>query len=358
MKWGLIVRQLLKELISFTGPCGFEQDVARYFVNRLKDQVDDYWVDGIGNVIVKKQGAYPGPTLLISAHSDEVGFIVKKIEPSGLIRFEKLGGHDDRVLLAQRVAVRTESGTIRFGVIGTISAHMMKYDNPDLVRKHQQLYIDVGAADAAEVAQLGIKIGDPIAWATDYQEFGLHRVIGKGFDDRAGCAVLVKALEETDFSKVHGTVYGSFSAQEEVGLRGARVAAHQVNADVAIAVDTTAVSDTSETMMDQTLFLGKGPGIKIMDFTLVASVSVWKKLERLAIEHGIAYQLEIFPGIGTDAGELHLEKAGVPTSVISIPSRYAHSPVEVLDLNDLEGAKNLLKEFILALSTKEEFRFI
>ena len=352
------MRSLLKDLVSLHGPCGFEHDVARYLYNRLKDRADEIWVDGLGSVIVKMQGAHPGPTLMLSAHADEVGFIVKKIEKNGLIRFEKVGGHDDRILLSERVVIKTQDGTLRQGVIGCISCHMLRFDNPQLVRKHSEMYIDVGAKDAEGVARLGIRVADPITWYTPYEEFGEGRVMGHGFDDRAGCAVLCKCLEDIDFSKVHGTVYGVFSAQEELGLRGARVASQQITADVALAIDTTACSDTFEAMMDNTMILGGGVGIKAMDFSLLASLSVRKKLTQLAEEHDIPHQIEIFCGIGTDAGEMHKEKAGVPTSVLSIPSRYAHCPVEVLDLGDLQATYDLLSAFILAMRTKEEFAFL
>jgi tetrahedral aminopeptidase len=351
------MEKILKELIELSGPSGFEHDVVRYLVNRVKDLVDDYWVDGIGNVIVVKKGKQPGLKLVVSAHMDEVGFIVKKIEDNGLIRFENLGGHDDRILLAQRVKIKTDQG-IHYGVIGTISAHMKRFDDVTKIRKYSSLYIDVGVSSKEEVLELGIDVGDPITWATDYQVFGKNRVIGKGFDDRAGCAILIKALEEIDFNHVSGTVYGVFSTQEEVGLRGAKVAGQQIEADVALAVDTTAVSDTFEEMMDQTLFIGKGPGIKVMDNSLIASVAVRKKLIKIAKENNIPYQLEVFTGIGTDSGSLHQANSGVPSGVISIPSRYAHSPIEVIDLNDLNNCYELLKEFILTLKDKEEFSFI
>lgn len=351
------MRELLRELTALCAPCGFEHEAVRYLIKRFQDSGLECRADGLGNVFAVKQGHHPGPTLLVSAHMDEVGFIVKKIQSDGLLRFEKLGGHDDRVLPAQRVTVCTGQGK-RTGVIGTLSAHMMKYDDPGLVRKHSQMYIDVGARSAEEVRALGIEVGDPITWATQYEEFGHHQAIGKGFDDRAGCAVLIKALEELDDGAFNGTLVGVFSVQEEVGLRGARVAAQQVHADVALAVDTTAVSDTPEPMMDDTLRLGGGPGIKVMDFSLIASVPVRKKLEQLAKEKDMPYQLEVFPGIGTDAGELHKEKSGVPTGVISIPSRYAHTAVEVIDLRDLEAAKDLLVAFVRALQPDETFGFI
>ncbi len=352
------MQELLRELVSIPGTCGFEHEVARYLYNRLKDQADAIHVDGLGNVIVRRDGGHPGPTLMLSAHADEVGFIVKKIEKNGLLRFEKVGGHDDRTILNEHVIVRTQDGVLREGVIGCISCHMLRFDNPQLVRKHSEMYIDVGAKDAEGVRRLGIQVADPITWATPYRPFGENRAMGHGFDDRAGCAVLCKCLESLDFSQVHGTVYGVFSVQEELGLRGARVASQQIAADVALAIDTTAVSDTFEQMMDGTLALGAGVGIKAMDHSLLASVAVRRKLTALAKAHNIPHQIEVFCGIGTDAGEMHKEKAGVPTCTLSIPSRYAHCPYEVIDLSDLQATYDLLAQFILSMRSKEEFAFL
>lgn len=348
--------KLLKELTERPSPCGFEHDAIKFIYDYVKPYADDVVVDGIGNVIAHKKGGFDGPKLMVSAHVDEVGFIIKKIEPNGLLKFEFLGGHDDRTLKSQRVTIRTKSGKCLRGVIGNISVHFKKFDDPNKVRRGAELYIDCGADSAEDVCKMGISIGDYVTYATEVEEFGMNKLMGKAFDDKAGCAVLIKALMETDFTKVHGDVYFVFSTQEEVGLRGAKVAAQEVNPDVALAVDTTAVSDTLENVMDRTLFLGKGVGIKIMDFSLIASVPVKNKLIQCAEKANIKYQPEIFPGIGTDAGAFG--QAGIPSGVISVPSRYAHSPVEVIDLNELVGAKELLKEFILALDGKEDFAFL
>lgn len=351
------LEQTLRDLTDVIGPCGYEHDVVRYISKRLESIAAEYRVDGVGNIIATVRGAHPGPSILVSTHMDEVGFVVKKIEPNGLLRFEKLGGHDDRILLAQRVKIATQKG-YRNGVIGTISAHMVKFDDPLKIRKHQNLYIDVGVSSREEVEGLGIQVGDPIGFATEMQTLGEERLMGKSFDDRAGCAVLLETLADIDRHDLYGTVYGVFSVQEEVGLRGARVAAAQVQADVALAVDTTAVSDTPEEMMDATLELGKGPGIKVMDFSLIASRAVRERMVKLAEEKSIPHQLEVFPGIGTDAGELSLSGAGVPSGVISIPTRYAHSPVEVMDRRDFENTARLLKAFILSMRDKSEFAFL
>lgn len=334
--------ELLKDLSQLHGPCGFEEDVAIYIANRLRGKVDSIDVDGAGNVIVTKKGNQPGPTIVVAAHMDEVGFIVKKIENNGLIRFEKLGGHDDRILLSQRVQVKTKTG-MRSGVIGTISAHMVKFDDPQKVRAHKQLYIDIGASSKTEAEQLGVEVGDSIVWHPHFDYLTDTRVSGKAFDDRAGCAILISVLEDLQASDFSGEIIGAFTVQEEVGLRGARAVSHGVTADIAIALDTTAVSDTPEEMMDHTLSLGNGTGIKVIDFSLIANKKVKDHLVELAKKHHISYQLEVFPGIGTDAGELSLAGNGIPTGVLSIPSRYAHSSIETIDTKDYQATKDLYK---------------
>lgn len=351
--------ELLKTLTNLSGPCGYEHSVSYFLNDYLKDKVDEVTIDPIGNVIARKKGDKPGPTIILTAHMDEIGFIVKKIESNGLIRFEKLGGHDDRILLAQPVKVMGEKGDVP-GVIGTISAHYAKFDDPSKVRKHSQLYIDIGASSSEEVYELGVEIGTPITWGTEFQVFGpshKQRVRSKALDDRAGCAVLVQVLEELQTSSFAGELVFLFAVQEEVGLRGAKTAAEHIEADAAIAIDTTAVSDTPEETMDQTLALGQGTGIKVIDFSLIVHKTMKNLLIKLAKENNIPYQLEVFPGIGTDGGAVNYANKGIPTGVLSIPSRYAHSPVEVVDLCDVEATKELVKKFILNLHEGQTFPF-
>ncbi|WP_202077432.1 M42 family metallopeptidase [Caldalkalibacillus salinus] len=350
------MKTLLQELTQLIGPPGFEEKVVKYIYQKVKPYADEVRVDGIGNVIATKKGRGEGPSLLISAHMDEVGFIVKKIEPNGLLRFEKDGGHDDRILLAQKVRLQTEQGIVQ-GVIGTISAHFAKFDDPHAVRKHSQLYIDVGASSAAEAREMGIEVGTPVAWATelDYigQANGKQRLVGKAFDDRASCALLIHLLQELHTVDLKGDLHLVFSVQEEVGLRGAKVVSFDTQPDITLAIDTTPVSDTLENMMDQTLLLGQGPGIKVMDFSLVTHPWVRKRLIKVAETHHIPYQLEVFPGIGTDGGALATSLGGLPTGVISIPSRYAHSPVEVMDYEDFLYSYELTKQFVLSIGDEQ-----
>ncbi|PLR80898.1 endoglucanase [Bacillus canaveralius] len=341
--------KLLKTLTSLSGPCGYEHSVSYFLQDYLKDKTDEVFIDPIGNVIARKKGDKPGPVLLLTAHMDEIGFIVKKIEANGLLRFEKLGGHDDRILLAQPVRIMGEKGELS-GVIGTMSAHYVKFDDPAKVRKHSSLYIDIGASSKQEAEEMGVEVGTPITWGTEFQVFGPESrplVRSKALDDRAGCAVLVKVLEELQEVSFAGELIFLFAVQEEVGLRGAKTAAEHLFADAALAVDTTAVNDTPEETMDQSLSLGAGTGIKVMDFSLIVHKTVKNLLVKLAKEQGIPYQLEVFPGIGTDGGAITYSNKGIPTGVLSIPSRYAHSPVEVVDIRDIEATTELVKAFIL-----------
>jgi putative aminopeptidase FrvX len=342
-----------------SGPCGYEHSVSYFLKDYLGNQVDEVNIDPIGNVIARKKGDKPGPKVLLTAHIDEVGFIVKKIEANGLLRFEKLGGNDDRTLLAQPVKVMGLNGELP-GVIGTMSAHYVKFDDPTKVRKHSQLYIDIGASSRNEVLEMGVEVGTPVTWGTEFQHFGPKsspKIRSKSLDDRAGCAVLLQTLKELQVESFAGELIFLFAVQEEVGLRGARTAAEHINADAAIAVDTTAVSDTPEETMDQSLVLGGGTGIKVMDFSLIVHKTMKETLINLAKENKISYQLEVFPGIGTDGGAVNYANKGIPTGVLSIPSRYAHSPVEVVDVGDLEATKELLKAFILNLHEGQVFPF-
>jgi tetrahedral aminopeptidase len=346
----MMMYELLKNLCDIVGPSGFEQDVQRFILNEIKDYVDEYHVDAVGNLIVKKKGNDPSyPSLVIAAHTDEVGFIVKKIEDNGLLRFEKLGGHDDRFLNSLPVKIRSDRGIVD-GVIGTIAMHYVKWDDPKRVSSHRDLYIDIGARSAEDAKEMGIKVGQPISYGTEFKRIGNNRAVGKALDDRAGCALLIRLLKGlNDTGAKHGDIYGAFTVQEEVGLRGASVVSNAVQPEFALALDTTPTSDTPDVLMTGTRVLGNGPCIKIVDKSLIAHPLVTGHLEKVAIEGNIPYQMEVFMGIGTDAGAIHMTNKGVTTGVISIPSRYTHTPIEVVDLDDMENSYKLLHDFVVTL---------
>lgn len=358
------MKQLLTELTAIPGACAHEYPVICYIRERLQGKVDTMEIDTIGNLIVSKKGALEGPNVLLSAHSDEVGFYVSRIEPQGFIRFELRGGQDDRTLPFMPVVITTDKGPVK-GIIGSIPAHLRRFDNQEKVNHYQSLYIDIGADSKEEAMEMGVSLGDPITWDTPLTQLGKDKWLGHAFDDRAGCACLIKMYEELDFSKVHGTVWSVFSVREEVGLVGAGVAAQtlvqKMSIDCALAIDTTPSRDTLETglmgLMDKGIVLGGGPTVKILDGSYAATPSVYKKLRKVAQENGIPYQDEVFMGIGTDAGAIYNAGCGVPTSGISIPSRYCHSAREIVTEQDMNNSLALLNAFILSLEDKDEFRF-
>ncbi|MGA9286764.1 MAG: M42 family metallopeptidase [Anaerobacillus sp.] len=343
---------LLKELCDTVGPSGYEQDIQRKVVRLIKDDVDECRVDAIGNIIGKINGSSNFPSLMIAAHSDEIGFVVKKIEQNGLIRFEQVGGFDNRILLSQPIVIKSDNGPVH-GVIGTISAHYVKWDDPNRVSNHRELYIDIGALNDEEVLSMGIRIGQPISYGSELKKVGpehAQKVMGKALDDRAGTALLIDLIRKLKKSEhEHGDIYMAFTVQEEVGLRGASVVAASIKPDYAIALDTTPTSDTNDVIMTGTRVLGGGPCIKLADKSLISHPLVSQQLLKVAKENAIPYQEEIFMGIGTDAGAIHMTGEGISTGAVSIPSRYTHSPHEVVDLNDLTHTRELLLSFITSL---------
>jgi putative aminopeptidase FrvX len=341
---------LLEKLSNAFGPSGCEDEVRRMLARALRDQVDDLQTDALGNLIAFKQGTGPEPRLkvMVDAHTDEVGLMITRIEKNGTLGFRAVGGIDDRLLMAKRVIV----GQDRLpGVILAPPIHLTKPEQRRQVIKIEQLVIDIGATNEDEAKSL-VKLGDYAVFDTRFQvlsETGLRTAKGKSFDDRAGCAAAA-ALVEDQYAV---DLYFSFSAQEEVGLRGARVAAFRIGPDIAFALEGTVCDDTPKKEdTSPTTQLGKGPAITVMDHTFVADKRLVRLLTDTALANDIPYQLKQ-PGVGgTDAGAIHLSKAGVPSVAIAVPCRYIHAPVSMLSLNDFDNLVALMKATLQAIPDK------
>lgn len=337
----------LRRLVGATGPSGSEEDVVRLVVEAARPLADRLSVDAFGNVVAVRHAAQPeARSCVISAHMDEVGFRVRQIEAGGFLRLEKVGGTDDRILPAQRVWIRTEGGRL-LGVIGTKSAHLLTDADRSSVVPYSQLYVDIGARSEAEVAGMGVQVGDPVGFVGELAELGRGsgRYTAHALDDRAGCAVLLSLLETYRDTPPPQTLVAVFSTQEEVGLRGVQALARHLQADVALAIDMTAADDTPEFGRPH-LRLGGGCAVKVMDFSTLAHPAVRRGLLSAARRLNLPVQQELLKGIGTDAGALQYLGEGVPTGAVSVANRFTHSPVEVLDLADLEGAVALLRAFL------------
>lgn len=336
----------LQTLSDAFGVAGFEDEVRGTIERLISPYVEEVTTDALGNLITTRKGKGK-TTLMLDAHMDEVGFIVKWIEESGYLRFVPLGGWDERILLSHRVEILTRSGEKRYGVIGAAPPHILKDEERKKPIPLERMFIDVGASSRREVTELGIRIGDPLTIHYPFIELRSGYVTGKAFDDRVGCAVMIETarrLAETDLP-VNLTL--SFVVSEEVGLRGARTAAYRVNPDLALALEGTIGADMPGVSEDnQPVRLGRGPAITVADWSIIVSRRIIQALERAAEEKAITYQYKL-PGYGgTDAGAIHTTRAGIPSGVVSVPCRFIHSPTSTMRLNDFENTTRLISEFV------------
>lgn len=358
------IRARLKEFATLPGVSGFEQGIVREIASRLKGTVDCLEVDHAGNIYAAIHGEKPGLNLMIAAHTDQIGYLVKSIDASGFIRFYGQGGVIPSLTIGRKVRVNGH-----LGIVGVKAGHIQKPEEKTKVKDMNELYIDMGVRSREEVYALGIQLGTPIVYAEGIDEFANSDLVaGPAVDNRLGCAVLFTLLEELARPEVKrelaGTVWGVFTVQEEVGLRGAKIAAHKLNPDLAIALDTVPAGDTPEinTPVELPIYLGKGPVIQLISGRggngSILQLSVRGILEARAQKVNAPYQLAIFEGGNTDATAIHLEKDGIPSGTITIPRRYSHSPVEMADLRDADAAYQILHALVMEMPSKDDLAFI
>jgi endoglucanase len=329
----------LEKLSNACGVAGREEEVRTLMKKFLKPHMDEVKEDKLGNVIGIKKGGKKAPKIMLAAHMDEIGLLVKTISKDGFLRFAKIGGIDDRILLAQKVKVFTEKGPLH-GIIGSKPPHIQKDEEIKKPVTSENLFIDVGAKDRKETEKMGVKIGDPVAFDIKFAKIGKDIVIGKAFDDRIGCAVMVEAMKK--LRKSECTIYAVGTVQEEVGLRGATTAAFGIYPDIGLAIDVTVAGDVPGVKeVEAPIKMRKGPSLSVADRGLITHPRVLRLLINAAKENKIPYQLEAgLPG-STDAARISLTKEGVPSGAISVPTRYIHSPTSMLSLKDVEESVKL-----------------
>jgi endoglucanase len=343
--------EILERLANASGVTGREDEVKSLMIKYLKPYADEVKEDKIGNVVAIKKGKKNSPKLMLAAHMDEIGLLVKTITKEGFLQFMKMGGIDDRVLLAQKVMVCTENGLLH-GIIGSKPPHIQKEDERKRVLASDELFIDIGAENQEEARKMGVRIGDPVEFDIKFAKLSKDVVIGKAFDDRAGCVAMIevmKRLEKTDC-----TIFAVGTVQEEVGCRGAVTSAFGLSPDLGIALDVTVAGDTPGVKESEApVKLGKGPSLSIADSGLITHPKVLKLLIDTAEENKIPYQLEAGLAGSTDASRIALAREGVPSGPLSIPTRYIHSPTSMINLTDVENVikltlaavKNIPKRF-------------
>jgi endoglucanase len=322
--------EMIGTIAQAFGPSGNEQNVRDVIEPLLAGYVDEIRTDPLGNLIAVKKGS--GLKIMLAAHMDEIGVLITYVDEKGFLRFGTVGGVYPHIALGARVIF--ESGTT-----GTVWYEEKMESMKDL--KVDRMFIDIGAGSRAE-AETMVHVGDMAVFCGDTVETN-GRLISKAMDDRVGCAVLA-ALART-LTETQNEIYYVFTVQEEVGLRGARTAAWGIMPDMALAVDVTDTGDMPESH-HMAVSLGRGPTIKIKDSSIICHPDVVERLRVGAEEAEIPVQYEVLTAGGTDAGSIHLTAGGIPTGAVSIPTRFIHSPSEMVSLSDVKGAIALLAAFI------------
>lgn len=321
--------ELLKKLVTAYGPASNEGIIRSIIIDEIREYVDEYNVDNLGNLIAHKKGN--GKKIMISAHMDQIGLMVTDIDKDGFIRFGNIGGISPSISLSQKVLF--ENGTV-----GAIFAEPVD----DLSKlKLENMYIDIGARNNKE-AEEKVNVGDICIYYSEFID-NEHVVFTSYLDDRVGCYVAIETLK--NLNATDNDLYFVFSVQEEVGLRGAKTAAYSIDPDFGIAIDVTAHGDTPKAKRFA-IGLHKGTAIKVKDNSIITHPLVRNNLVELAKVNDIKYQMEVLEFGGTDSGAIHTTKEGVPSGVISIPTRYVHSTVEMASKDDIMDSVRLLKAYL------------
>jgi len=331
---------LLKQLSEASGIPGQEKEIRSIITEALTDHVDTFQTDHLGNIIAHRKGETPA--VVVAAHMDEIGFIVSFIEKdTRFLRFQPRGGFDARTLISQRVVVHTESEDL-IGCIGSKPVHILTEEERKKPLELKDLFIDLGLPEQ-QVRKL-VTIGDMVTLKQEFLAYG-NVVSGKALDDRVGVYIGIEAIKRA--KTVACDLYFIGTTQEEVGLRGARVAGFAVKPEIGIALDVTVAADMPGVPdAQQVTRLGRGVGIKLNDLASISHPRLVQVMRRLAEDRKIPYQMEILPRGGTDAGALQLAQEGAAVITLSLPTRYLHSVVEMAHRDDLEATISLLAAFL------------
>ncbi|PSL42921.1 endoglucanase [Salsuginibacillus halophilus] len=336
------------ELAKLQGTPGQEMPVVSALAARFEAVADEVTVDHMGNIYAILHGSGTGPNVMVTAHSDEIGCIVKDIDADGFLKIEKTGGVLASLLVGRKVNVAGH-----FGVIGAKPGHLQTPEEQKQVPPIEALFVDVGAESKAEVEAMGITVGSPISYMSDIETFTNNdRFAGKAIDNRSCCVLLLALLEDLQAERnFNGTITAVVAVQEEVGLRGARVAAHNVAPDAAIVLDTIPCADTPDTKASgHAVAIGNGPVIPVLAGGAVRGHLLSPQMKNLFIryanEREVPHQLAAMSGATTDAAAVHLEQKGILTGAITFARRYSHSPVEMADVRDFIHGFTLLKALL------------
>ncbi len=323
----------LKELAQAIGVSGFEREVGKAIAEEIRPYADEVIIDALGNVIALKKGNGANKKVLAaSAHMDEIGFIVTSVTSDGFVKVRNIGGLN--VFTSYMNRVRFKNGAV--GLMGC-GSKIAKVEGNGI----DELYVDLGCSTKEEAEKV-VNVGDHCCLKGEYEELPGGRVSSKALDDRIGCWVEMECLKK--MGTPYNDIYFVFSVQEEVGCRGAKVAANRIRADVGIAIDVTPSFDVPGEN-NANAVLGKGAAVKVMDSSVICDEYLVEEMVKCAKDNGIVYQIEVLPYGGTDASAFNMSHEGVKACGISIPERYCHSPYGIVDMGDVQACIDLLEKF-------------
>ena len=336
------IENLLKHLTEASGVAGYEGEV-RNVIRHYLEEFGEITQDKIGSLICKKTGEAQEPKLVLAGHMDEIGFMVKYVTKEGFIRFTSLGGWWDQVLLAQRVVIKTRNGDV-VGVIGAKPPHLLSEEERKKVVEKKDMYIDIGAISQEEVEEAGIRVGDPIIPVSEFAVLASGKTyLAKAFDDRVGCALTIASMQRLVKISHPNTVFGVATAQEEVGARGATTSVELINPDVAIILEVEIAGDVPGIKPEESAVkLGGGPALLAYDARMIPNLKLRDLVIDTAKENNIPLQLSALEGGATDGGPIHLHKSGVPTVVLSVPTRHIHSHGAIIHRQDFDRTAELV----------------
>lgn len=348
---------LLQELTEAHGVSGYEEPI-RNIVEGYFKSLGEIHKDKLGSLIVEKNGSEQTPRIMVAAHMDEIGFMVRFISSEGYIKFLPLGGWFDQVLLGQRVIIKTSNKDV-VGVIGVKPPHLLSAEDRKKVVDKADMYIDIGAVSRDEVENAGIRVGDPVIPSSKFEVLSNGKsILGKAFDDRVGVGLIIEVLRELTQSNHPNTVFGAATVMEEVGLRGATTAVEIIKPDLAIVLEADIAGDVPGVKPEESnIKLGSGPGILFYDARMIPNLKLRDFVIELSKEKDVPIQMSMITGGATDGGIIHLYKTGVPTIVVTVPARHIHSHSSIIHMDDYQNAKKLVKELIVKLDNKTVSEF-
>ena len=339
--------RLLGELADAPGPSGFEEAVRAIMVRELKPSADRITYDGVGSVIALQGSS--GPKVMLDAHMDELGGVVRRVTPGGFLSMQMLGGWLDQALPDQRWIIIGSKGPVH-AVTGIRDVHVVPADERAKVFARDTIFLDLGARTAAEVEKLGIGPGDPVVPDAPFVALAGGRYLGKAWDDRVGCAVVIEALRRLKASGHPNQVFVAATVQEEVGLRGARTAADLIKPDIGIAIEGGIAGDSPGRNQEETqATLGAGPGIFLYDSSTLPNRKLVALVRSVAAAKHIPLQKDLVQGYGDDGAAIQATSGGVPTVNLVVPARYTHAHNGIIDRADFDGMVDLVVALIQRL---------